>query len=247
MLFRSGGGDGGITWIGENPKKGKSLELLYGHDESVRLKTILSESAKSRIGEKNPMFGLRGELSAIYGIKKDEDFGKKISSSLKDFFSKCDPEYIALNVNRMNLAKKNIDPEIKKTWYEKQSQTMKMKYESGELFTNSHRSNLSKNNYRKRNSKSEVLKASEETRKKISESKKGVKLSESHKKNLKSFDITYEDLKSLISNLGLKSKVEYREYVKSNKIKAPLNPNKKIYGDNWEGWKKFLSKNGNKK
>jgi hypothetical protein len=242
LLNISEGGDGGITWVGENPKKGKSLETLYGYVESERLKKILSESAKSRTGDKNPMFGKTGENSPLYGFKSDESTRNKISTSLKKFFNSCDPEYISLMVNKMNLARENVDPVIKETWYAKQSEIMKKKYESGEIFTESHRINLSKNNYRKNNSGSYVLNHSEETKRKISKSLKNVKLSESHRNNLKTFDISYDDLKKLISDVGLKSKIEYREYIKSNNIKAPISPGKKIYGEKWEGWKKFLNK-----
>jgi hypothetical protein len=242
LLNISDGGDGGITWIGENPKKGKSLESLYGHEESERLKKILSESAKMRTGDKNPMFGRADKNSPLYGSKRDKSTCNKISTSLKKFFNSCDPEYINSMINRMNIAREKINPEIKETWYKKQSEIMKMKYERGELFTESHRLNLSKNNYKKNNSGSSILKISDETKIKISESLKNVKLSESHRNNLKTFHISYDDLKKLISDCGLKSKIEYREYVTSNNIKVPLNPGKKIYGEKWEGWKKFLNK-----
>ena len=41
LLNVTEGGDGGITWIGENPFKGKSLEELYGLEKSKEMKIIL--------------------------------------------------------------------------------------------------------------------------------------------------------------------------------------------------------------
>lgn len=242
LLNISDGGDGGITWEGEHPAKGKTLEELYGLDKSNSLRRILSESASQRIGNKNPMYGRTGIDSPLYGVKKDSEFGAKISNSLKLFYSQCDPEYINEIVNRLNSARSEISEDLKSVWYSKISNSMKKKYREGNLFGEEHRSNLSKNHYRKNNAGSIELKASEETRKKMSDVRKNVKLSEKHKENLRTFKITYDELKSLLSDLGLRSKIQYREYIKNNSINAPLNPGRKIYGERWEGWKIFLNK-----
>ena len=243
LLNITDGGDGGITWIGDHPTKGKKLEELYGLEKSNYMRRMLSECASQRTGDKNPMYGRTGTDSPIYGIKRDKEFGDKVSESLKFFFSLCDPEYINSVVDRLNSARSKIPDNIKNEWYCKISDAMKKKYEDGQLFNDSHRDSLSKNHYRKKNSGSLKLKASEKTRKLMSDSRKNVRLSEKHKENLKIFKISYDDLKLFLSDLGLKSKIQYREYIKINNIKAPLNPGKKIYGEKWEGWKIFLNKN----
>jgi hypothetical protein len=70
-------GDGGITWIGEHHNKGKKLEEIVGEEKATELKQNLSERASKRVGELNPNFGNRGELSKIYG-ENNPNFGKKI-------------------------------------------------------------------------------------------------------------------------------------------------------------------------
>jgi hypothetical protein len=243
LLNITDGGDGGITWIDKHPAKGKKLEELYGFDKSNYMKKILSECASQRTGDKNPMYGRVGVDSPLYSIRKDKEFGDKVSKSLKNFFSSCDPEYINSIVDRLNSARSKIPDDIRMEWYCKISDVMKRKYDDGQLFNDAHRDSLSKNHYRKKNAGSLKLKASEKTRKMMSNSRKNVKLSEKHKANLRIFKISYDDLKLFLSSLGLKSKIQYREYIKMNNINAPLNPGKKIYGEKWEGWKIFLNKN----
>jgi hypothetical protein len=243
LLNITDGGDGGITWIGDHPTKGKKLEELYGLDKSNYMRMILSECASQRTGDKNPMYGMTGTDSPIHGIKRDKEFCDKVSKSLKNFYSLCDPEYINSMVDRLNSARSKIPDNIKNEWYYKISNVMKKKYVDGQLFNDAHRDRLSKNHYRKNNAGSLKLKASEKTRKLMSDARKNVKLSEKHKENLRIFKISYDDLKLSLSGLGLKSKIQYIEYIKMNNIKAPLNPGKKIYGEKWEGWKIFLNKN----
>jgi len=94
LLNTTDGGDGGITWIGEHHNKGKKLEEIVGEEKAIELKQKLSEQASKRVGELNPNFGNRGELSKIYG-ENNPNFGKKrnqtikfkISNTLKEYYS----------------------------------------------------------------------------------------------------------------------------------------------------------------
>ena len=244
LLNVAEGGEGGITWIGENTFKGKTLEELYGLEKSREMKKTLSESASKRTRELNPMFGIRdekhplfGEKSPRYNVKHKEETRKEISDKIKKFWKNMSPEDIDTLNNKIK--------ESKSKWTDEYITEIKRKISEANKnrdFSDSHRENLSLKNHRKLNSGSSILKLKETTKEKISSSLRGREFSAEHKKNLRKFNVEYEDLKKIVIEKGIKSKREYREWVTVNNIDAPLNPNFKSFGKKWEGWKSFLDK-----
>jgi hypothetical protein len=111
------GGEGGITWIGENPFKGKTLEELYGLEKSREMKKTLSESASKRTRELNPMFGKRGADCPHFGKthsdlrKQNQSVGRNITNTfLEDTRNMVLSQYFMLtfsyNLKNFGAAKK---------------------------------------------------------------------------------------------------------------------------------------------
>jgi hypothetical protein len=245
LLNISDGGDGGITWIGECPFKGKTLEELYGKEKSDFMKMRLSEEASLRIGEKNPMWGRIGDNSPIsginhglYGKNHSEESRKKISYSVKEWISKLSDKEKSIIIEKIKESKEKWDNNKKENIFKKISDSL-----SGRKFTESHRINLSSNNYRNKNKGNPELKCSDECKSKISDKLKGRVFSDDHRNKLKKFFISYEDLKKMVQSSNIKSKRMYQDWIKINDIKAPLNPGYKNYAEKWEGWVIFLGKN----
>jgi len=70
---------------GSSYRKGKNLEECHGLEESLRLRNILSESAKKRIGDKNPFYGKSHSEKTKKKISESNK-GRKTTSQLKPFF-----------------------------------------------------------------------------------------------------------------------------------------------------------------
>jgi hypothetical protein len=244
LLNVAKGGDGGITWIGENPFKGKTLEQLYGKEKSDKMKESLSKYASSRIGGLNHMFGIRGEdhplygeKSPLYGKERPNNVNNKISNTLKEKWKNMSEEDI-LNLNsKIAKTKENWTEDLRKEIGKKISDKNRNR-----KFSEEHREKLSITNYKKNNKGSESLKLKEESKKKISEFFKNRKFSEEHKEKLRKFKISYEDLKCMVIENSIKSKREYQIWIKQNNIDAPLNPSSKSFHEKWKGWTSFLNK-----
>jgi len=111
------------------------------------------------------------------------------------------------------------------------------------LFTDEHRQKLKDTNYKKLNKGSEVLKLSDETKKKLSDSLKNRIFTLEHREKLRKC-ISYSEFEIyiiiLIKNKIIHNISSYRKYAKNNPdLKLPINPEKcyKKYG--WVGWKKY--------
>lgn len=244
LLNVAEGGEGGVTWLGENPFKGKKLEDLYGEEKAKNMKEALSEAASKRKGELNPMFGIRGENHPLYQEKSPRykvnhtmEAKRKISEKTKKNWENMSQEDIDSLNNKIKEKKSKWSEEYKLEIGRKISESNKNRD-----FTDSHRKKLSENNYKKNNIGNDSLKLKEETIKKISSSLKGRKFSEDHKKNLKKFNIEYELLRDMVKEKGIKSKREYRKWIINNFIDAPLNPSYKTFKEKWKGWRHFLNK-----
>jgi hypothetical protein len=244
LLNVAEGGEGGITWIGENPFKGKTLEELYGIERSNEMKKSVSRYASSRIGELNPMFGIRREnhplyreKSPRYKIKHTEETRNKISERTKLQWKSMTPEDIESLNNKIKESKSKWSEEYKEEIARKISESNK-----NMEFTDSHKEKLSKTNHRKINKGNSELRLNQSTKEKISFSLKGRIFSDEHKMNLKKFNIEYDELEKMVRKNGIKSKKEYREWVIKNNIDAPLNPSFKSFKEKWKGWRYFLGK-----
>ncbi len=244
LLNVAEGGEGGITWIGENPFKGKTFEEIHGLEKSKEMKKILSESASKRTGELNPMFGIRGEKHPLFGeksprynVKHDGRTRKEISDKVKKFWENMSQEDFDTLNNKIR--------ESKSKWTDEYIMEIKRKISEANKnrdFSDLHRENLSLKNYKKLNKGSSILKLKQTTKEKISSSLKGREFSAEHRKNLRRFNVEYEELKKMVIEKGIRSKREYKEWVTENNIDAPLNPNFKSFGKKWKGWKYFLDK-----
>jgi len=267
LLNTTNGGDGGITWIGKHHNKGRKLEEIVGEERAIELKQKLSEQASKRVGELNPNYGNKGELSKIYaennpnfGKKKDQNIKDKISNTLKEYysnlldnknridkirdhFSLLDIEEIKLRVEKRKNTIDNIPEDIKQEWYSKISNSMKEKNEKGQLFTEEHRQKLKDTNYKKLNKGSDKLKLSDETKKKLSESLKNRVFSLEHRKKLRKC-ISFEEFEVIIIDLVnsgiVKTITAYRKYAKDNpELKYSTVPEKSYKNYGWEGWRKY--------
>jgi hypothetical protein len=244
LLNVTEGGDGGITWIGENPFKGKSLEELYGLEKSQEMKRTLSESTSKRTGELNPMFGIKGEehplfgeRSPRYGVRHNEETREKISDKVKEFWKNMSQSDIDSLNDKIKASKSKWTDEYIVEIKRKISEANKDR-----IFSDTHIENLSAKNYRKLNKGTSIVKLKETSKEKISASLRGRSFSDEHKKNLRNFNIEYGELKKMVIENGIRSKREYREWVSMNNIDAPLNPNSKSFGEKWQGWRSFLDK-----
>ena len=243
LLNTTDGGDGGITWIGEHHNKGKKLEEILGEEKAIELRQTLSENASKRVGKLNPNFGNRGELNPMYGTKRSKETIEKIREKTLKQFSNYSDEEISFMVNKMNEARKNIPDEIKKEWYDKISNSLKDRYEKGELFTDEHRQKLKDTNYKKLNKGSDKLKLSDETKKKLSESLKNRVFTLEHREKLRKC-ISYEEFEIIVPNLVrdgiIKTITAYRRYAKDNPdLKYPIKPEKSYKNCGWSGWRKY--------
>lgn len=241
LLNTTDGGDGGITWIGEHHNKGKKLEEIVGDEKAIELKNNLSKIASKRTSVENPNYGNRGELNPIFGTKRSEETIEKIRAKTIEQFSKYSKDEIDSMIKRMNDARSNISDEIKQKWYEQRSISMKEKYDNGELFTTEHREKLKNNHFKSINKGSDILKLSEEHKKKISESQKGRVFSLEHREKLRKC-ISYDEFENMIVELllELKTITAYRKYAKDNpELKYPLRPEKSYKNCGWGGWDKY--------
>lgn len=250
LLNITDGGDGGITWIGEHHNKGKKLEEIVGEEKAMEMKKTLSKQASERIGEMNPNYGNRGDLSKLFGDnhfyfgkKRSDDVVEKISKSLKEYYSKLTEDEIQALKEKRNKTIENISDDIKKEWYANISKALKEKSERGELFTEEHRKKLSEKNYKKINKGSDSLKLSEETKKKISLSQKGRIFSDEHRDKLRKC-ISFEEFEVVIVDLikdgSIKTITAYRKYAKDNpELKYPTRPEKSYKNCGWSGWRKY--------
>jgi hypothetical protein len=243
LLNTTDGGDGGITWVGEHHNKGKKLEEIVGEERAIELKYNLSKISSERIGYKNSNFGNRGELNPMYGKKATEETKSIMRKNALYQFSKYSDEEIQLIVNNMNNARKAKPEEVKQKWYDKQSNTMKVKYEGGELFTEDHRQKLKDTNYRKLNKGSDELKLADDTKQKISNKLKGRVFTQDHKDKLRKC-IKFEEFEKVIINLVdnkvVKTITAYRKYAKENpKLKLSSVPEKSYKNYGWGGWRKY--------
>jgi hypothetical protein len=268
LLNITDGGDGGITWIGEHHNKGKKLEEIVGEEKATELKQNLSERASKRVGELNPNFGNRGELSKIYG-ENNPNFGKKrnqtikfkISNTLKEYYSnllyddtnrinRIKDAFSLLDFHEMKLRvekrKNTIDnkpDDLKQEWYDRISKSLKNKSDNGELFTDEHRQKLKDTNYKKLNKGSDKLKLSDETKMKLSESLKNRVFTLEHREKLRKC-ISYEEFEIIVPDL-VKSGVintitSYRKYAKENPdLRYPQKPEKSYKNCGWSGWRKY--------
>lgn len=237
------GGDGGITWVGEHHNKGKKLEEIVGEEKSTELKKKLSEQASKRIGELNPNFGNTGELNPIFGIKRSEETVNKIREKTLDQFSNYSKDEIDFMVKRMNDARINKPIELKKEWYKNISNSLKVKNERGELFSEEHRQKLKDTNYKKLNKGSDKLKLSDETKKKLSESLKNRVFTLEHREKLRKC-ISFEEFEVIIVDLVnsgmIKTISAYRKYAKDNPdLKYSTRPEKSYKNCGWSGWRKY--------
>ena len=250
LLNITDGGDGGITWVGEHHNKGKKLEEIVGYEKSMELKKKLSEHASERVGEMNPNYGNRGELSKIFGDnhfyfgkKRSEDVVEKISKSLKEYYSKLTEDEIQGLKEKRKKTIENKSDEIKQVWYANISKALKEKNENGELFTEEHRKKLREKNYKKINKGSDKLKLSDETKKKLSESLKNRVFTKEHREKLRKC-ISFEEFEiiivDLVNNGIIKTITAYRKYAKNNPdLKYSTVPEKSYKNCGWEGWRKY--------
>jgi hypothetical protein len=238
------GGDGGVTWDGEHHNKGKSYEEIMGHEKAEIFKKNLSEKARLKIGILNPNFGkgekIRGENNSNFGGKlMTEDVKKQISNSLKKYFNKLTKE------ERIELTKKQ------RNWFNSITEEEKLNYKNkisnslkGNLFSEEHKAKLKETNFKSKNKGSDILKLSEETKKKISLAQKGKKLSQEHIDNLRK-GYTYEEWKGRIVEFIVQNKIEsitdYRKRCKEIDNKMPKSPEGAFKRHNWEGWDKYRS------
>ena len=245
------GGDGGITWVGEHHNKNKKLEEIVGEEKAIKLKQSLSEQASKRVGDLNPNYGNRGDLSKIFG-DKNPNFGKKrskevvekISKSLKEYKSKLDENEIIVLKEKRKKTIESIPDEVKQVWYNKISKSLKDKSDNGELFSDEHRQKLKDTNYKKINKGSDKLKLSDETKKKISESQKNRVFTLEHREKLRKC-ISFEEFEVIIVDLVKSGKIKtitaYRKYAKDNpELKYSIVPEKSYKNCGWSGWRKYL-------
>lgn len=238
LLNIAEGGSGGITWVGENPFKGKSLEELHGLEVAHQMKSRLSETAKLRVGEANPNYGNTGEKNPLFGKKtrprtaEEKDRLSKLTKAYLDSLSK--KEYDLIYQKAID-AKAAIPDEVKQEWYRKISEAGK-----GREFTDEHRQKLSETNYRLRDKGKESNRLSEETKQKLSDSLKGREFSLEHRAKLTKC-IRYEEWKAVVAQLltdGLVTTItSYRVYARQNPdLKLPRKPEKSYVNEGWEGF-----------
>ena len=232
LLNITDGGDGSVTWIGGHHNKGKKLEEIVGLEKANAIKDKLSLDASLRVGELNPNWGNKGEMNSLFGKKMKQECVDKIRRKTLMQFSNYSESDIREMVNRMNLARKNIPDEIKKEWYDERSKKMKIKYKNQELFTDEHQQKLANNNFKKLNKGNDILKLSDDSKKKISISLKNRKFTEEHRSKLRKC-ITFEEFETIIHNLidsGIVTTItSYRKYAKNNPdLKYPITPEKII-------------------
>lgn len=249
LLNTTDGGDGGITWIGEHHNKGKELEEIVGKEKATELRKKLSEQASKRVGELNPNFGNKGELSKIYGElnpnfgkKRTNEEKKKISNSLKEYY-KSNTDVLNEMSDRGKKFINNLTKENRDIWCSKISKSLKEKSEKGELFTDEHRQKLKDTNYKKLNKGSDKLKLSDETKMKLSESLKNRVFTLEHREKLRKC-ISYEEFEIIVSDLvrnGIINTITgYRKYAKENPdLKYPLRPEKSYKNCGWSDWRKY--------
>lgn len=137
------GGNGGITWIGENPFKGKKIEEICGSEKATQLREKMSVLAKERVGEKNPNYRNKGILNPFFGKKKQncdsEETKKRRSEATLKYLNSLTTEEKLINNNKVKDAKAAISLEDKKKWYKKISDALK-----GREFSDEHRKKLQK-------------------------------------------------------------------------------------------------------
>lgn len=242
LLNIADGGDGGKVWHGDHVGKGKKLEDYMSLETALWMRNMLSNEAKKRVGEKNPLFGKKKtKPNSTKGSKRSEEERKNISDGNKKYLeSLSDEEYNELYA-KATKAKEKISDEIKQQWYQKISRTMKEKTKDG--LSEKHIENLKKNHFKKLNKGDVSLKLTDETKKKLSLILKGRKFSEEHLKKLKktiTFDEFEIELKKLIASNIVNNIAEYKEYAKQNKhLKFPISPERTY--KNWKGWKFYFN------
>ena len=243
LLNITEGGDGGITWVGDHHNKNKRIEEIVGADRAREMKSNLSRIASQRIGTRNPNYGNRGEKNPMYGRKTTAETKEKIRQKTLVQFSKYSDDEIMRMVEKMIESKKEIPDHVKQKWYTTASSTLKEKLKNGELFKPEHREKLKKNNFKKLNKGSDLLKISDDVKMKISKSLKGRRFSEEHLQKLRkciSFEQFEIDIVELINKNIIKNITGYRKYAKSNPdLKYPMKPEWTYRKNGWSGWRKY--------
>lgn len=243
LMNTTAGGDGGITWIGEHPFKGKKLSEILGEERAKKVKEKVSECASKRVGKYNPNYGNRGEKSKLFGKKHSEETKDRIRKKTIENQSKKSYEEMQESIKKMIDAKSHVSDDVKKIWYSSISSSLKARYASGDLFKDSHREKLRLTNYKKMKKGCSELKLSDETKKKISDKIKGRSLSESHIKKLRktvSFDEFEIAIRKLIDSLTISNITQYRAYARENKsLKLPVRPELSYERYGWCGWRKY--------
>lgn len=243
LLNIANGGDGGKVWHGDHFGKGKKLEEITNDLTAKKMRKIMSDNAKKRIGNKNSNFGNKWSKFKSHptkGTSRSKEDKKKISEGTKKYFDNLSNEEYDAIFKKAKITKENIPDEIKQQWYAKISKTLKERLKYG--LPEEHIKNLKKNNFKSLNKGNDVLKLTDNCKKKISEALKNRKFSQSHLDKLRK--LNFEEFEKIIFDLikkyNIKNEDDYINVAKKEKhLRLPIDPKRK-FKNKWKGWNLYL-------